>query len=153
MTETEKLYKDNILFGRSKSGIILESIVSKVMEQRGYTIDRPEITDGRTVSSTEYDFMMTRDEVSERVEVKSSFLLFKGTQWRIRYNNIKKDLHDVLMLVACYTDEIIVYRYDKNRVRTACVEFSGKVNELPEATQVAIKAKLENFKEFVINYE
>ena len=151
LTETEKLYQNHPIFWRSKSGVICEAIVRQILEE-SYTIHAPNVGSKRTVASTECDFMIENHGIMQRVEVKSSYLLYKNGQWLLRYKGIKKDNFDLLIFVALYDDMIIIYQIDPSIIKKDCIDFFGPSNSGAEASKIAIKNRLAEYTKYKVTF-
>ena len=136
-------------------GIVVEKLVRCFLENNGIrTSDALLSKTSNGISgknNTEYDFNMGQI----KVEVKSTQLMWDKTtkRWCLRWQKVKKDKHDLLLLVACTNHGLYIYKHDghigisKNgkALTGNFIRVQGKVNEsCIESAFNIIHSKLEH---------
>tara|TARA_A100001015_G_scaffold200270_1_gene223624 strand:+ start:1330 stop:2601 length:1272 start_codon:yes stop_codon:yes gene_type:complete len=112
-----------------KRGVVVEKLVRCFLENNGiYTSDALLSKTVNGISgknNTEYDFGIE----NLRVEVKSTQLMWDkhSKRWCLRWQNVKKDKHDLLLLVACTNHGLYIYKHEgKFGVTTNGKSLTGK---------------------------
>ena len=158
VSKTEEIYLNVPLSSLNNRGDIIEDTARKFMEVRtgllSYNADITQSVSGnkRGRNTTEYDFKID----DQRYEVKSSQLgwdRFKS-HWRAVWQNVKKDSHDILLLVLYSPTGLYFYRHDgsygsthgkKQESTGGRIQVRGKqnVHDIKEAERV-IHKKMEH---------
>ena len=116
LSKTEEAYSNVPLSTCSNRGDIIEGTTRKFMESyTGQASYAPEITQSisgkkRGRNATEYDFKMD----GRRYEVKSAQLQWDKTnkRWNALWQAVKKDSHDILLLVLYSPSGLSIYEHD-----------------------------------------
>ena len=113
-TRTHDVYVGVPLCDASNSGVIVQGIVQKIMEERygvKATVPTGETNcNGRKLgpNMTTHEFFM----LDKRNEVKQAQLAWAGNYWRAMWCNVKHALHDVLHLVLYTPSGLYVFEHD-----------------------------------------